>query len=158
MFVVFLITLAIAAAAYIRIAPVTPDPVDFSMLTLKTTPNQYLLCPPDYCKRAKADGRAGPFKVSSADLLAAWQEMLADKSRVRRASVSGEPANQQTYIARSKWMGFPDLITVEAVPLGDHASGLAVFSRSIYGRKDFGVNAARVKQWLAELKSSLAVK
>jgi uncharacterized protein (DUF1499 family) len=47
---------------------------------------------------------------------------------------------------------FPDVITVEFVPLGDDRSSLAVDSRSRYGRGDFGVNRGRVSKWLRLLQ------
>jgi uncharacterized protein (DUF1499 family) len=56
-----------------------------------------------------------------------------------------------TYVQRSRFIGFPDYLTVKVVEMKGGA-GLTVYSRSRYGRGDFGVNRARVEAWLAALK------
>ena len=55
-----------------------------------------------------------------------------------------------TWESRSQLMGFPDYITVElaAAPEGTR---LDIFSRQRFGGGDMGVNAARLKAWLAQL-------
>jgi uncharacterized protein (DUF1499 family) len=59
-----------------------------------------------------------------------------------------------TYVQRSRIIGFPDYITVKAVPmetgLPEAGAGLIVYSRSRYGYGDFGVNRARVEAWLMQ--------
>jgi uncharacterized protein (DUF1499 family) len=44
---------------------------------------------------------------------------------------------------------------MEVVPLDAERATLAVYSRSRYGRRDFGVNAKRVEAWLAALEREL---
>jgi uncharacterized protein (DUF1499 family) len=51
-------------------------------------------------------------------------------------------------------MRFPDTIDVEVVPVGDDKSTLAIYSRSLVGRSDFGVNRARIARWMAALEKS----
>ncbi|OAN75402.1 hypothetical protein A8B82_16470 [Sulfitobacter sp. EhC04] len=53
---------------------------------------------------------------------------------------------QVTYVSRTRWIGFPDYTTVT---LDDGI--LEVFGRLRFGRSDFGVNAKRIKGWLAQL-------
>ena len=48
-------------------------------------------------------------------------------------------------------MRFPDTIDIEVFPAGQRQSTLAIYSRSLLGRKDFGVNRARIARWLAAL-------
>ena len=48
-------------------------------------------------------------------------------------------------------MRYPDSITVRFLPLEEGRSTLAIYSRSHYGRSDFGVNKERVDGWLASL-------
>ena len=62
---------------------------------------------------------------------------------------------QAHFVARSAVFGFPDLIALQVTPAGDAAS-LTLVSRSIYGRSDFGVNAARLRTWLAATRASAA--
>lgn len=52
-----------------------------------------------------------------------------------------------TYVTRSAAIGFPDYTTVQ-----QDGDTLKLYARLRFGRSDFGVNAARVDGWLAELK------
>ncbi|CUH62751.1 hypothetical protein TG4357_00281 [Thalassovita gelatinovora] len=51
-----------------------------------------------------------------------------------------------TYISRTAFWGFPDFTTVE---LRD--GQIALYGRLRFGRRDFGVNAVRIDQWLDAL-------
>ncbi|MCB2129612.1 MAG: DUF1499 domain-containing protein [Rhodobacteraceae bacterium] len=55
-------------------------------------------------------------------------------------------AGRITWISRSRVFGFPDYITAETGP-----DAVTVYSRLRYGRRDFGVNAARLRAWTAAL-------
>lgn len=59
-----------------------------------------------------------------------------------------DPDDQLEYIQRTTLMRYPDIITVQFVKISDNKSALAIYSRSIYGRKDFGANEKRIQQWL----------
>lgn len=50
-----------------------------------------------------------------------------------------------TYMTRSRIMGFPDYTTLRLT--GDR---LEAHARLRFGRKDFGVNRARLRQWLQQ--------
>ncbi len=56
-----------------------------------------------------------------------------------------------TYVARSKLFGFPDYVSVKALPAESGAT-LAIFSRQRFGLEDMGVNRDRVTRWLAQLE------
>ena len=58
---------------------------------------------------------------------------------------------QYDMVQRSKIVGFPDTVTVRFIPLGPDRSTLAIYSRSHYGRRDFGVNRERITDWLSKL-------
>ena len=51
-----------------------------------------------------------------------------------------------TYIVRTKWMGFPDYVTVQS-----KSDGVRIHSRLRFGRSDIGVNAARLDRWITGL-------
>jgi len=40
---------------------------------------------------------------------------------------------------------------VRVLPAGEGKSTLAIYSRAVYGRRDFGVNQARIEDWLSRL-------
>lgn len=112
--------------------------------------NAALACPPDYC--AVPDAIASPvFAVAWQQLLARWVDMIAREPRI--VAVGSDMEHRRfTVIQHSALFHFPDIVTVEFVELGDGRSSPAVYSRSRYGRGDFGVNRQRVLRWLAQLE------
>ncbi|MCW2236418.1 DUF1499 domain-containing protein [Azospirillum canadense] len=124
-------------------------PVDFATLQPADTPNRYLVCPPAQCARADAESPVYP--VPADRLRAAWTEVIA-KHGAKLLSSGEEQIDAE---ARTPWLRFPDLVTVRIVPLGADRSTAKIYSRSLYGRSDLGVNAARVKAWMAEVEAGL---
>jgi uncharacterized protein (DUF1499 family) len=136
------------------IFPVGEVPIiDFATLQRSPTPNQDLLCPAAMCT-TQTDGVAPVYNVPVTKLQVAWDQMLAEQPRVevQRRDITNM---QIDYVQRSRLLRFPDLITVRFVPVDDTHSTLAIYSRSVYGKGDLGVNRARVEEWLARLKSRL---
>ena len=86
-------------------------------------------------------------------------DLLADLDRIalstpRTVRLAGSPAEGRiTWITRSAFWGFPDYTTAAAIDRGG-VTELAIYARQRFGRKDFGVNAARVKDWLTRLSAS----
>jgi uncharacterized protein (DUF1499 family) len=116
-------------------------------------PNQYLLCPKGMCA-AETDGAAPVFDIPIQQLQMAWDQMLAEQPRLQ--VLRREVTNMQIdYVQRTRFLRFPDLITVRFVPVDDTHSTLAIFSRSVYGKGDMGVNRTRVEEWLARLQAKL---
>jgi uncharacterized protein (DUF1499 family) len=85
---------------------------------------------------------------------AAFDQVLAREPRISH-SASDEGLGQYEWIQRSALMRFPDTITARFIALDAGASTLAIYSRSKFGRSDFGVNRARVSDWLAKLAAAL---
>jgi uncharacterized protein (DUF1499 family) len=56
---------------------------------------------------------------------------------------------QAHHVARSSVFNFLNLITVHVTLGTPVTSSLVMYSRSIYGRSDLGVNHKRVETWLA---------
>ena len=112
--------------------------------------NGFLACPPAYC--AVEPGMASSvFSIDAARLAEQWREMLESESRV--LILSSQPQERRhVLIQRSALFGFPDVITVEFVPLGPDRSSLAIYSRARYGKLDFGVNRKRIERWLSRLQ------
>lgn len=125
--------------------------VDFASLQRAPTPNQYLLCPAGMCVAA-ADGAAPVFNLPADRLQGDWDLMIAQQPRVLEVR-RDLPTRQVDYVQRSRLLRFPDLITVRFIPVDDTHSTVAIYSRSIYGKGDLGVNRARIDQWLAKLKA-----
>jgi hypothetical protein len=62
---------------------------------------------------------------------------------------------QAHFVARSAVLNFPDLITAQVAEAGPDASTLVLYSRSLYGYSDFGVNRKRLSTWLAAITSRI---
>ena len=89
--------------------------------------------------------------MSVEELRLRWQHHLAEMPGVRQIEAHGD-GWQFTYVERSRLMGYPDLITVRYFSLEANTSTLALYSRSLYGYSDLGVNQKRIEQWLASFK------
>lgn len=126
---------------------------DFATLERGPDANQYLLCPKGMCT-AESDGEAPVFDVPVEQLQVAWDEMLAEQPRLQvlRRDVTNI---QIDYVQRSRLLRFPDLVTVRFVPIDDMHSTVAIYSRSVYGKDDMGVNRIRVEEWLARVKAKV---
>jgi uncharacterized protein (DUF1499 family) len=57
---------------------------------------------------------------------------------------------------RSLLFRFPDLISALFLDEKGGKSTIAVYSRSVYGHSDLGVNRARIMGWITELNSAIA--
>jgi uncharacterized protein (DUF1499 family) len=127
--------------------------IDFAALQRDDVPNKYLLCPKDMCT-TRTDGVTPVFNVPVQQLQVAWDQMVAEQPRLQllRRDVTN---TQIDYVQRSRLLRFPDLITVRFVPVDETHSTLAIYSRSVWGQGDFGVNRARVEEWLARLQARL---
>lgn len=82
-------------------------------------------------------------------LLELLDQVALETPRTHR--LAGTPdSGMITWVTRSAIFGFPDYTTAQAVQDGPDVS-LAILARSRYGRRDFGVNQARLADWLARL-------
>jgi hypothetical protein len=154
---------ALAAALYIHLpggeqrleagfAVPAYEATDFATLRKTSKPNQFLVLPPGVGVE-EPDKVAPAFDVSAAQLAQLWRTQVAigedvAERRWNAATLTGD------YVERSKLMRYPDLITVQFRPLDDTRSTLAIYSRSVYGYSDRGVNERRVRQWLDRLSEA----
>lgn len=128
----------------------SPDlgPADFETLVRSRTANDALACPPDLC-RAESDFDPGVYPGSDEELrrrFTAFALAQPGVVPVYRSDAPGRPM-QDRYVQRTRLMRFPDTIDVRFIALGNDSSTLAVYSRSQIGRRDFGVNLARIRLW-----------
>lgn len=122
-------------------------------LTLPKTQNYYLMCPQNYCN-VTPNENPPVFPVSADDLFNAWNLMMTQEKYV--SVLDSVPSRgQYDYIARSYILDFPDIVTVQFIAVSDTSSTLAVYSRSIYGFYDFGMNKKRLQQWMQQLNISV---
>ena len=133
-----------------------PDaaPLDLAHLRCPASPNTALAAPPGL--GPTPDTISSHFDVPPPLLYRALRRVADGQGRTfQQARFDGE--NQAAYVARSAFWNFPDLIQVGAVPDGT-GSRPVIYSRSLYGRYDFGVNHKRVEAWLAQLPEAVVAE
>ncbi|MEM8794372.1 MAG: DUF1499 domain-containing protein [Pseudomonadota bacterium] len=131
-----------------------PDlgPVVFQTLEKTEKPNQFLVCPPDYCQRASIDMEAPVFPVPAKDLKAAVDKAAMEKKNVTRVF---EGPLELRYLFRSPAFRFPDTVSIEFIDVNG-GSTLAIYARAQLGYADFGVNEKRVKKWLEKIQAQFS--
>ncbi len=128
-----------------------PAPLDFATLQLPASPNTCLLTP----SVAPGQGHVhrDPLPASPEAVMAALDRIAA--SMPRTFSLARFPARHQAqWVVRSALMNYPDIVVAEAAPL-EGGTGLWLYSRSLIGWSDLGVNRARVMAWLTALEAAL---
>ncbi len=141
--------------AWIRLAP--DDPVrwnrpSYGMQDPIWTPGAKRDLPgPDAVRQTPA-GAVAVVKVRGARA----ETVLADLDAIalatpRSVRLAGSPAEGRiTWVTRSAFFGFPDYTTADVRQDGSDVD-LALYARQRYGRRDQGVNATRLRDWLARL-------
>ncbi len=96
------------------------------------------------------DAAAPEYDLDAASLGQAFDAVAMAEPRVRR--IAGAPGDPWvSYEQRSRFLRFPDYVSVRFLDLGEGRATLAVLSRSRFGYSDLGVNRQRVEKWLAGL-------
>jgi Protein of unknown function (DUF1499) len=127
-----------------RLAP--QEAVSIPELRSPLSRTGFLACPSDYCSAAEAV-TSPVFDLPWDRLRDYWIEMISGEPRVVRAVADLGP-RRYVYIQHSPLLRFPDIVTVELIPLGPTHSSIAVYSRSRYGEHGFAKNRKRVEKWL----------
>ncbi len=123
--------------------------IKFDQLKLPTSPNYCLVTSTPYGKRQYL---APTFKVSAASLQETWGQLIQQQPRV---TLLQQIKQHLQYVQRSAFFHFPDLIDIQFVTVGQQSSSILMYSRSLYGYYDFGVNCKRVNHWLNLLKNKM---
>ena len=131
MFLYLLLSLVVAFAAYVRLAPSDPSRWHISI------PNE-----------GDIDLAGGAVSIvpNSPDV---FERLIKLMSKLPRTAVLAGTVEEGhlTYITRSKLMGYPDYTTIER---SDET--IKIFARLRFGKSDLGVNAARLEQLKAVLE------
>jgi hypothetical protein len=128
-----------------------PTVMDMTRIERPATPNTFLAGPAGMTPKpdlvTKVQNQTAPRLYEDTRVLFSHQP---------RTYVAAEfPDHLQVhFVVRSAVMNFPDLVTVQVDPVDGGHSTLIIWSRSVYGRSDLGVNRDRTQAWLATLKQS----
>ncbi len=129
-----------------------PPPLDLARIERPSSANEVLAA--SEASGARPDIVTPDYPVPAARLFAAINHVAATWPRTY-ALARDEPGLQSSWVVRSAVFNFPDIVSVRVAPHGDAASTLAIYSHSVYGRSDLGVNRERVRAWLAALDATL---
>lgn len=150
----------VALTAGVRVLMSRPDQdrllpeerVDIAALRPSLLRPSFLACPRGYCA-ARPELTTPVFALPWLRLREDWIKTIAARPRVVQVE-TGSQGRRIVYIQHSPVFGFPDIVTVEFAALGPDRSGIALYSRSRYGRSDFGKNRERVEDWLRLLEKA----
>jgi uncharacterized protein (DUF1499 family) len=128
------------------------EPVEFRSLVLPRSPNTCLAAPAGAHPAAHLE--TPPLAVAVAT---AWPVLRRFGQRFPRTYRLAEwPERRQAqWVERSPRLGFPDVIAAELVEGPGGAAGLFLYSRSLFGWSDLGVNRRRVQAWIEAFDAAL---
>jgi uncharacterized protein (DUF1499 family) len=129
-----------------------PQPMDVAHLVRPASPNTALAAPTGFSP--VPDVVTPRYKLPADRLFTLVRDIAASQPKTYQAALYPEQ-RQVHYVARSVVLNFPDLIMAQVRTDGPDGSDLILYSRSVYGRSDFGVNRKRVEAWLAALQTKL---
>jgi hypothetical protein len=128
-----------------------PAPMDMTRIERPSTPNTFLAGPAGM--KPEPDLVTGEQVQPAAALYETARTVFGRQPRTFVAAAFPDRL-QVHYVVRSALMNYPDLVTVQVNEVNADHSTLVIWSRSVYGRGDLGVNRARTNAWLAALQQS----
>ena len=144
--VIGLVALSVAGlSTYVRLAPLAPT--RWHLELAGSDPPAEGKCSADITVLVNGARAACNLPGTPAEVLTKLGTVAAASPRTITLAGSAE-AGRITWTARSKRMGYPDVITAQVIATAN-GTRLAVFARQVYGNGDWGVNAARLKDWLS---------
>lgn len=126
------------------------DPAEISLgpdMVLPQTPTYFLICPLDACPSTHRNAQSPAFDASP-DAVATALQATAGAQGMKLVDNDGR-ALELRFLARTPVFRFPDWVDVKVVPGEKGGSRVFAYSRSVYGRDDFGQNEERLKSWMA---------
>ncbi|MBP0614256.1 DUF1499 domain-containing protein [Jiella mangrovi] len=136
--------------------PADQGSVDFATLKRRSAPNDSLACSPGVC-REPVDFDLPTYGVSAEALMGRLDRVVEAMGDVRRVD-DGRDARYRRYVFRSRILKFPDTLDARAFGVGGGTTALALYSRSLLGRGDFGVNEKRLRAIASALAAPSAVE
>ena len=132
------------------------DFTEWDGLIRPDSPNNWLLAP-SVQGMPTPDEPALSFPVSANILASEWKAVIEEQPRAEIIATSDDGLKIQAK-QKSALFGFVDQINSEVIPLESSRSTIVVYSRSTVGYYDFGVNRARVREWVAALRERVAAR
>ena len=132
-------------------SPLDIGPVNWARLTRHATPNDALVCPAGHSPSAEPDAEPKIYSVAPGELLARLKRTALAEPDTSELYCGPDCDHRARILQHTRLMRFPDTIDIAVLAVADNQSTLAIYSRSLIGRGDLGVNRARIERWLAAL-------
>jgi uncharacterized protein (DUF1499 family) len=129
-----------------------PPPVDAARMVRPASPNTALAAPGGF---SPAPDVVTPIYPVAADRLFADIQTVAAAQPRTYAAATYPDRLQADWVARSAVFNFPDRIMAQVSSAGRNKATLVLYSYSVYGYSDLGVNQRRVAAWLAALNHTI---
>jgi uncharacterized protein (DUF1499 family) len=133
-------------------------PVDFAHLPLVPKPNQAIVAPSTMViETAKpvAPPIPSPVFAQSAEQVRDTLLQVVAAEPHTEVLFKSDDGMKLTFLQITPLMRYPDFVSVELLQRDDGYSEIAMYSRSVYGYGDIGVNGKRVERWLAKVNETL---
>jgi uncharacterized protein (DUF1499 family) len=127
--------------------------VEISTVTKTPKPNQYLVCPEGFCEEVP-DQISPVFNVSVDKLREVLTSIESADANLTKVNSDADDLRQK-YIWRSLIWRFPNLISVEIIPLENEQSTIAIYAQAQLGQSDLGANKAFVDELLHKISSEI---
>ncbi len=129
----------------------TPPPTnDLAGLQRPASPNTALAAPAGFTP--KPDIVTPTYDLPPEQLFALVNGIVAQRPRTRRLSENKERLRAND-VERSLVFRFPDIIELQVLPAEGGRSELVLYSHSVQGHYDFGVNRRRIEAILAKVEA-----
>jgi uncharacterized protein (DUF1499 family) len=127
------------------------EPIDFNGLVLPPSPNAHLAAPAGATAERHETTPLLPVSPE-----AAWAALrMLGEGEARTWKMAEWPDRRQVqWVVRTRLANFPDIVVGQIVPLPG-GSGMFLYSRSLIGYSDFGVNKRRIAEWRARMDGAL---
>lgn len=130
----------------------TPPPMDIAHIVRPPSPNTALAAPDGFSPTSNIVTPG--FTVPPDHLFELVRAVAAEQPRVFQIVIYPDRF-QVHYVVRSAVFNFPDVVTAQVRQERPGTSELILYSRSVYGYGDFGVNRKRVETWIGQLETKL---
>lgn len=140
-----LAVIAVIAILFVRYAPFDPDDWHLDPAEIEDIKRNGI----------RLIGREAPrFPGDAETVLKTFGEVAFSYPRVNVLD-GGVDEGMLTLIVRSRTLGFPDVVTAKVAAEGPNLTKISLASRARFGVSDLGVNAARLDQWLQDMRHRL---
>ncbi|WP_169568324.1 DUF1499 domain-containing protein [Sneathiella limimaris] len=158
--ILFILIALVVALVLLRLTPIWDKflsagefkPTDFSKLTTTGKPNWYLVCPPEYCSNLNVHLESPVYKLSKTTLADRLKSIVLKDPNIE---IRQDDGTKLELVARTPTVRWPDLVSIEFIEKDENSSTLAIYSRAIYGIRDFSANKSRVDRWLKSLRAEI---